>query len=203
LFDQFGLLVGTLTPKQKAHHTKAFVNGVLDSDFKPRVLSATSGAANADIDSALVYGVFQVDFPPNLVDIKQEGERVGRRPEGLLVDDFYCFMLSLEGFLYLFLRILITNESVQDSTYRKQQLENLLSTLWFLVLPTGCFHDSFEWKFSSPHWSGPICSDPCVDRCSFCIGTYETMFTHLSQRSVVLVFFGLFIVGPHLILNIR
>jgi hypothetical protein len=64
-------LVGTLTPEQKAHHIKAFVNGIVDSEFHPGVLSATSGAANAGIDLALVFGVFRVDFPPNLVDMKQ------------------------------------------------------------------------------------------------------------------------------------
>ncbi len=52
------LLVGTLTPKQKAHHIKAFVNSVVNSDFHPRILSATSGAVNAGIDSAQVFGFF-------------------------------------------------------------------------------------------------------------------------------------------------
>jgi hypothetical protein len=74
-------LVGTLTPEQKAHHIKAFVNIGVDSAFHPRVLSATSGAAG--IDSALVFGIFRVDFPTNLVGMKQEGGRAGHRPEGL------------------------------------------------------------------------------------------------------------------------
>jgi superfamily II DNA helicase RecQ len=149
-------LVGTLTPEQKSHHIKAFVNSEVDSEFHPSVLSATSGAANAGIDSSLVYGVFRVDFPPNLVDMKQEGGRCGRCQEGLSVNDFYCIMISLEGFLHLFLRILNPKESVHDSTYREQQLEDLLWTLRFLVLPPGCFHDYFEREFSSPYWSGPL-----------------------------------------------
>jgi hypothetical protein len=196
-------LVGTLTPEQKAHHIKAFVSGVVNSDFHPRVLCATSGAANAGIDSSLVFGVFRIDFPPNLVDMKQEGGRAGRRPEGSVVDDFYCVLISLEGFIHLFLRILNPNESVHDSSYRKQQLEDLLSTLRFLVLPRGCFHDYFERKFSSPHWSGPIRPDPCGDRCSFCFGNYNTMFPRLSRQGVVSIFFALFIVGPNVILDIR
>ena len=65
-------LVGTLTAEQKAHHIKSFVNGVGSSDFHPRILSATSVAANAGIDSADVCGVFRVNFPPNMVDMKQE-----------------------------------------------------------------------------------------------------------------------------------
>jgi hypothetical protein len=66
-------LVGMLTPEQKAHPIKAFINSGVDSDFNPQVLSATPGAANAGIDLAQVFGVFCVDFPPNMVDMKQEG----------------------------------------------------------------------------------------------------------------------------------
>jgi hypothetical protein len=131
------LLVGTLTAEQKAHHIKAFVNSSVKLSFHPRILSATSGAANAGIDSAQVFCVFRVDFPPNLVDMKQEGGCAGCRPEGLIVEDFYCVMLSLEGFLHLFLRILNPNESVHDYSYRKQQLEDLLSTLRFFSSTTG------------------------------------------------------------------
>jgi hypothetical protein len=180
-------LVGTLTPEQKAHHIKAFVNSGVDSDFHPRILSATSGAANAGIDSAQVFGVFRVDFPPTMVDMKQEGGRAGCRPEGLIVEDFYCVMLSLEGFMHLFLRILNPNESVHDSSYRKQQLDDLLSTLQFLVLPPGCFHVFFERQFASPFWTGPLLDDPCVDRCSFCDGSYDYMFPRISRRGVVSV----------------
>jgi hypothetical protein len=138
------LLGGTLTPEQKAHHTKAFVNSVVDSDFHPRILSATSGAVNAGIDSAQVFGVFHVNFPPTMFDMKQEGGRAGRHPEGLIVEDFYCVMISLEGFMHLFLRILNPNESIHNSSYRKQQLDDLILMLQLLVLPPGCFNVFFE-----------------------------------------------------------
>ena len=110
--------MGTLTAEQKAHHIKSFVNGVGSSDFHPRILSATSGAANAGIDSADVCGVFRVDFPPNMVDMKQEAGRAGRHPEGGNDRDFYCVMISLEGFLHLFLRIQNPNEIIHDTSYR-------------------------------------------------------------------------------------
>jgi hypothetical protein len=48
----------TLTPGQNAHHIKAFVNSVVDSEFHPRVLSMTSSATNAGINLALVFGIF-------------------------------------------------------------------------------------------------------------------------------------------------
>jgi hypothetical protein len=135
--------------------------------------------------------------------MKQEGGRAGRRPEGGIVEDFYCVMISLEGFLHLYLRILNPNESVHDSTYRQQQLEDLLSTLCFLILPLGCFHVFFERQFASPFWSGPHLPDPCGDRCSFCDGTYDLTFPRISRQGVVIVFFGLFIVGPSVILDVR
>jgi hypothetical protein len=101
------LLVGRLTPEQKAHHIKAFVKSAVNSAFYPRILSVTSGAANAGIDSAQVFEVFCVHFPPNMVDMKHEGGCAGRQPEGLIIEDFYCVtMISLEGFLHLFLCIL-------------------------------------------------------------------------------------------------
>jgi hypothetical protein len=196
-------LVGTLTAEQKAHHIKVFVNSGVGSDFHPRILSATSGAANAGIDSAKVFGVFRVDFPPNMVDMKQEGGRAGRRPPGATVEDFYCVMLSLEGFLHLYLRILNPNEEVHDGSYRKQQLDDLLSTLCFLVLPTGCFHVYFEEEFSSPFLTVPVAPEPCHDRCSYCDGTYDATFPRIARQGVVTVFFGLLIVGPNVILDLR
>jgi hypothetical protein len=196
-------LVGTLTAEQKALHIKTFVNSGVDSDFHPRILSATSGAANAGIDSDKVFGVFRVDFPPNMVDMKQEGGRAGRRPDQGIVQDFYCVMISLEGFLHLFLRILNPSEANGDTHYRKQQLDDLLYTLSFLVLPPGCFHVFFERQFSSPFWSGPIRPDPCGDRCSYCNGTYAGTFPSIVRRGVVAVFFALFVVGPSVILDVR
>jgi hypothetical protein len=196
-------LVATLTLEQKAHHIKAFVNSEVGSDFHPRILSATLGATNAGIDSPQVFGVFRVDFPPIIVEMKQEGGRAGRQPDSLIVQDCYCVMISLEGFLHHFLRILNPNETVQDLSYRTKLLDNLLSTLRFLVLPPGCFHDYFERQFSSPFWSGPLLSDPCLNRCSFCNGSYNYMFPRLDHRGVVQVFFGLFIVGPSVILDLR
>jgi hypothetical protein len=61
----------------------------------------------------------------------------------------------------------------------------------------------FHFAFSSPYWSGPLLADPCGDPCSFCDGTYAYMFPCISCRGVVSVFFGLFIVGPCVILDIR
>jgi hypothetical protein len=49
-------LVGTLTPEQKAHCIKAFVSGVVDSDFHPRVLCMTVwDNANSSLSSS--YGL--------------------------------------------------------------------------------------------------------------------------------------------------
>jgi hypothetical protein len=66
------------------------------------------------------YAFFHANFPPNMVDMKQEGGCAGHYPEGLIVKDFYCVMISLEGFLHLFLCILNPNEAIHDSSYHKQ-----------------------------------------------------------------------------------
>jgi superfamily II DNA helicase RecQ len=71
-------LVGTLTKEQKAHHIiRTFVQGSYDS-FNPRLLVATSGAANAGLDDPNVCGVFLLDFPALIIDWAQEKGRAGR-----------------------------------------------------------------------------------------------------------------------------
>ena len=46
----------------------------------PRFLLATSGAANAGIDSSDVNGVYRLDFPPSLLDLAQGKGRAGHVP---------------------------------------------------------------------------------------------------------------------------
>jgi hypothetical protein len=42
-------------------------------------------SVSEDIDSALFVGVFHVDFPPNMVNMKQDSGQSGPHPEGLLL----------------------------------------------------------------------------------------------------------------------
>jgi hypothetical protein len=68
--------------------------------FNPQILTATSGAANAGLDSEDVFGVGRAEFPPTLVDVLQEKGRAGRRPNASAATDWYLVCLSLETYVY-------------------------------------------------------------------------------------------------------
>jgi hypothetical protein len=65
----------------------------------PQMLTATSGAANAGLDSPDVYGVGRAEFPPTLVDVLQEKGHAGRRPTASPATDWYLVCLSLETYV--------------------------------------------------------------------------------------------------------
>jgi hypothetical protein len=78
------MIIGTLQKEQKFYHILKFTQSnapnasILDScseetrPFNPQILTATSGAANAGIDDPEVFGICRTEFPPSLIDVKQE-----------------------------------------------------------------------------------------------------------------------------------
>jgi superfamily II DNA helicase RecQ len=82
-------IVGSLLREHRFYHIRVFMKSnvpnieVLETcreearPFNPRILTATSGAANAGIDDKEVYGVCLLEFPPSCLDIKQEKGRAG------------------------------------------------------------------------------------------------------------------------------
>jgi hypothetical protein len=57
----------------------------IDRSFNPQTLAATSGAANAGLDDPEVFGITRIDFPPSILDIKQEKGHAGCR-SGVMLD---------------------------------------------------------------------------------------------------------------------
>ncbi len=106
-------VTGAQMKEQKFHHTNIFAATNLPNlallatsdeaarPFNPQMLTATSGAANAGLDSPDVYGVGHAEFPPTLVDVLQEKGRAGRRPTASPATDWYLVCLSLEMYVYL------------------------------------------------------------------------------------------------------
>jgi ATP-dependent helicase YprA (DUF1998 family) len=110
-------VVGSLKREQKFYHVRVFNRsnqpniqvlqecGENERPFNPQILAATSGAANAGLDDPEVYGVTRIDFPPSILDIKQEKGRAGRRPGATPDCNWYVLCFSLESFIVLLKRM--------------------------------------------------------------------------------------------------
>jgi superfamily II DNA helicase RecQ len=146
---------GDLFKEQKFHNIAIFLHhGKIGNPkdplnpLDPRILVATSGAANAGIDSADVYLVLRDGFPPSIADLLQELGRAGRRMASSCITgliDRYRINISLKSFVSLVKRIRAAPssggapsicESFSDFTFflGTLSLETLLFASFFSVL---------------------------------------------------------------------
>jgi superfamily II DNA helicase RecQ len=160
------LIDGDLFKEQKFHNIKKFLHrGKIENPkdpsnrFDPRILIATSGAANAGIDSPSVYVVLHDGFPTSIEDLLQELGRAARRPALLTIaTDRYRIDISLKSYVSLVKRIHRepSKDEVRGSDacmsakeYRKHQMQNLDKVLKLLVLNTEqCLHRKLEYAAS-------------------------------------------------------
>jgi hypothetical protein len=123
-------VVRSLKRKHKFYHVRVFNRSnrpniqVLkeytetDRPFNPKILATTSGAANAGLDDPEVFGVTRIDFPPSIMDIKQEKGRAGRCPGATPDCNWYVLCFSLESFVVLLKQM--WDSPNQESTYLTQ-----------------------------------------------------------------------------------
>jgi ATP-dependent helicase YprA (DUF1998 family) len=133
--------------EQKFHHINLFAatnipnlplletSNDATQPFNPQLLTATSGAANAGLDSQDVYGVGRAEFPPTLVDVLQEKGRAGRRPTASATTDWYLVCLSLETYVYLLRRAANPSTAKYDTNYKSELVAESQQALEVLVLP--------------------------------------------------------------------
>jgi hypothetical protein len=105
---------GDLYREQKFHNTEVFVGdsiifetGGETFEYNPQLLVATSGAANAGIDSKLVRFVIRDGFPPTLQDLIQEMGRCARWENATSMTDSFMLVISTNSFFSLLFRIYI------------------------------------------------------------------------------------------------
>ena len=109
---------GDMFREQKFHHTNLFVGSdlthtyqhggkSLSLQFRPRLLFATSGAANAGIDCSLVRTVVRDGFPLSLLDIIQEMGRAARYEGATSADNLYDLVISWKSFQSVVYRIFL------------------------------------------------------------------------------------------------
>lgn len=107
------LVDGSLFKEQKFHNIKRFLHhGKIENPkdpsnrFDPHILIATSGAANAGIDSPSVHLVPHDGFPASSKDLLQELGRAGHRPALLMIaTDRCCIDTSLKSCISLVKRM--------------------------------------------------------------------------------------------------
>ena len=84
-------------------HLDLFVSDKTTQAYDVRILCATSGVANAGIDSKHVRCAIRIKFPPLIQDICQEKGRVGRI-QAATPDKFaYLICLDVDSFVLLLL----------------------------------------------------------------------------------------------------
>jgi hypothetical protein len=199
------MIIGTLQKEQKFYHIRKFTQSnapnaaVLNTcsenarPFNPQILTATSGAANAGIDDPEVFGVCRTEFPPSILDVKQEKGRAGRRSTANSATDWYLLCISLESIVILLKRLWDT--SVKENSYFESQERDIRAAMKLFVLPTHCLQASLEKQLSNPYFDTGQLPEACGDACAYCTGKYSSMFPRIRMAGVRTVLLQLF-VGP-------
>jgi hypothetical protein len=149
-------VTGAQMKEHKFHHINLFAatnlpnlpgletSNDVTQPFNSQILTATSGAANAGLDSEDVFGVGRAEFPPTLVDVLQEKRRADRRPNASAATDWYLVCLSLETCVYLLHRAANSATAGYDCHYKSELVAELQQTLKVLVLPKRCLQLTLE-----------------------------------------------------------
>jgi hypothetical protein len=144
--------------------------------FNPQILVvATSGAANTCIDDPKVFGVWRLEFPPSILDVKQEKGHAGRCPHiygaPSWLSDWYLLCISLESYVVLLKKHLhntpVTNKK---TSYFKAFEGNKQDCLEVFVLPRFCLQAMIELKMANPYLFGSACPTTYLDACTYCLG---------------------------------
>jgi hypothetical protein len=187
---------GSLFKEQKFYNTSLFLtkirrHGQAPGTFLPNILIATSGAANAGLDSDDIFLVYRDGFPPSVEDMMQEMGRAGRRPSATHTTDRYCISYDLQSYVTLLQRIygFVVDPDFDSKDvllpleeYRQQQDDNLKEVLRLLVPGKNCpcIHQVMERHAGNPYVEDPVdpplidngvtdpVQTPCVVACAIC-----------------------------------
>ena len=136
---------GQLSQEEKAGYLKRFVADSSDRKHDIRVLLATSGVANAGIDSKEIHTAIRVKFPPSIQDICQAKGRVGRVPNASPQTYSYKICFDIESCILLLKRTLNPAQEKMDQAFRDHMMKDHIE-----VAIDGCFNATFERALSNP-----------------------------------------------------
>ena len=143
-----------------------------------RILCATSGVANAGIDSKNVQCALRTEFPPSIQDMCQEKGQVGRIPSATPDAFSYVVCFDVESFVVLLKRTL-NPEAKMTQQFRESMLSDHIQVAQLFTSIHTCFNHFFEVNLSNPdiHNNTP----PEFERCNHCPGCDHTL-QHLYTR---------------------
>ena len=201
-FDEIDVLtlVGTQTRAEKAAKINRFVNGSEIAGSKMNILCATSGVGNAGIDCSDVRAVYRVDFPPSISDLSQECGRAGRRDDATPDNFVYQVAICLESFLHIFRRINHPETRSADASYRKYQLQELMSVASMLSSSVKCYYTTIEKQLGNPDVLVENEQERC-GTCPNCLG--KSIFPLVSKDGLKTILFEIFLCGPNQITDRR
>jgi hypothetical protein len=81
----------------------------------------------------------------------------------------------------------------KEGTYFKAQDTTICEGILLLVIPRYCLHAALEHKGANPYLAESVMPVACLDSCSFCPGSYKTMFPSLIKSGVRSVLLQLFV----------
>ncbi len=160
---------GELSHQEKAAYLKRFMAEGEQAHGDIRILLATSGVANAGIDSREIHTAIRIEFPPSILDICQEKGRVGRIMNASPAFYSYDIVFDTDSFIALLKRTLNPSESMNDA-YRKKMLKDHIDVAKLFCRTDGCFNETFEHVLANPFVTNIETDENYSNRCNICPG---------------------------------
>ena len=182
---------GRQTRTQKASYLDLFVSDQTTLAHDVRILCATSGVANAGIDSKNVRCAIRIEFPPSIQDICQEKGRVGRI-QAATPDDFaYLICFNIDSFVLLLRRTLNPDEKMTNS-FRSMMISDHIKVAQLFTSIHSCFNHVFEHSLSNPFLRNevlPVTQQRC-NHCPGCTGELERLYRVVVLRGAQDILFA-------------
>ena len=185
------VLHGRQTRTQKASYLDFFTSNSTTIDHDVRMLCATSGVANAGIDSKDVYCAMRTEFPPSIQDICQEKGRVGRIPFASPDVFTYVICFDIDSYVLLLRRTLNPEEKMTNSI-RKMMASDHIKVAQLFTSINACFNHVFEHTMSNPFHQNTE-TPPRVDKCHHCPGCtreLEQLYGRIVQQGAQDILFA-------------
>ena len=190
-----GLVIhGMHSKEEKSAYLNVFMSERNTALGDYRVLLATSGVANAGIDSNQVYSVIRTDFPPSIQDICQEKGRVGRVPSATPDLYSYSIIFDVESFIGLLRRTLSSETKLTDE-YRRSMVDEHLEVAKLFCSVGKCFNEAFEKKLANPfvtNVESDVANNPC-NVCPGCSGQLNSLFAPILSEGARDILFRAFV----------
>ena len=203
------LVIGKQQTELKFAYTTAFTNTPFDSNeqnidnnIQPRFLVGTSGCIGAGLDSPDVHLVMRIGISPSIIDFIQEMGRCGRmnyQQSLTIASDIFSIVFSIHDYVYLYERIFIEKEQInQDESdsemqnnlmskkkYREIEVYRLNSVCSMMLLQFGCWHKFLERESSNPYVNyNDMQSQPCMHFCPYCTNEINEIVKTVSRMGL-------------------